>query len=67
LQNHGADEVTDQALFSQDFEQVTLEALEAERRTILGLRDRRMINDATLRRIQRDIDLAETRIKREGA
>jgi CPA1 family monovalent cation:H+ antiporter len=67
LQNHSANEPADPALFSQDFAQVTREALEVERRTILGLRDRRVINDATLRRIQRDIDLAESRFQREGA
>jgi Na+/H+ antiporter len=67
LQTNNEDETTVDALFSHDFEQVTLEALEVERRTILALRNRRVINDQTLRRIQRDIDLAETRLKREGA
>ena len=66
LQHNVADEAPSDALFSKDFQQVTLEALEAERRTILQLRNQRVINDATLRRIQRDVDLAETRLKREG-
>jgi len=66
LQHNVADEAPTDALFSEDFQQVTLEALAAERRTILQLRNQRVINDATLRRIQRDVDLAETRLKREG-
>jgi CPA1 family monovalent cation:H+ antiporter len=67
LENNNVDEEMENGLFSQDFERVTLEALEVERRTILALRDPREINDATLRRIQRDIDLAESRLKLEGA
>jgi monovalent cation/hydrogen antiporter len=66
LQNHSIDEEAPNGLFSPAFEQISLEALEAERRTILDLRNRRVINDDALRRIQRDIDLAETRLKREG-
>lgn len=53
-------------LFSKDFERLSLDALEAERQTILQLRDTRVINDEALRRIQRDIDLAEIRLKRES-
>lgn len=67
LQSNRGEENAVEAMFSRDFEEVTLEALEVERRTILALRDRRSINDQTLRRIQRDIDLAETRLKRDGA
>src|SRR5205814_8514607 len=65
LQNNVADAAPASALFSRDFEEVTREALEVERGTVLDLRNRRVINDATLRRIQRDIDLAETRLNRE--
>jgi CPA1 family monovalent cation:H+ antiporter len=39
--------------------------LKTERRTILRLRNERVINDAVLRRIQRDLDLAEGRLKHE--
>jgi monovalent cation/hydrogen antiporter len=67
LRNNTIDEDSTDALFSEDFEQLSLEALEAERQTILGLRNRRVINDEALRRIQRDIDLAEIRLKRDGA
>jgi len=41
------------------------ETLKIERRTILQLRNERVINDAVLRRIQRDLDLAEGHLKRE--
>jgi CPA1 family monovalent cation:H+ antiporter len=37
-------------------------ALQVERRTIIALRDAREINDEALRRIQRDLDLAEARL-----
>jgi monovalent cation/hydrogen antiporter len=67
LENHSADEGSPDGLFSPGFERISLEALQAERRTILELRNRRVINDDAYRRIQRDIDLAETRLKRDGA
>ncbi len=38
------------------------EALQAERRALIKLRDQRRINDETLRTVQRDIDLADARI-----
>jgi monovalent cation/hydrogen antiporter len=37
-------------------------ALNVERRTIITLRNQRVINDIALRRIQRDLDLAEARL-----
>ena len=54
-----------QGLFSADFEKLSQAALEAERRTILDLRNRLVINDEALRRIQRDIDLAEIRLQHD--
>ncbi len=39
------------------------EALTIERRTIIQLRNEYVINDEVLRRIQRDLDLAETRLR----
>jgi CPA1 family monovalent cation:H+ antiporter len=39
--------------------------LGVQRRTILDLRDRGEINDETLRRIQRDLDLEEMRLGAE--
>jgi CPA1 family monovalent cation:H+ antiporter len=44
------------------FQELQQEALRVERRTIIELRNRHVINDDALRRIQRDLDLAETRL-----
>lgn len=49
-------------LFSAQYEELSREALKVERDTILELRNQRVINDEALRRIQRDIDLAEARL-----
>jgi CPA1 family monovalent cation:H+ antiporter len=49
-------------LFSSEYERLSYEALKAERRTIVQLRNEDVINDEVLRRIQRDIDLAEARL-----
>ena len=48
--------------FSSEYEQLSQIALNQERRTIIELRNRNVINDEVLRRIQRDIDLAEARL-----
>jgi CPA1 family monovalent cation:H+ antiporter len=53
---------TPRGLFSSEYQQVLHEALLVERKTILQLRNERVINDEVLRRIQRDIDLAEARL-----
>jgi CPA1 family monovalent cation:H+ antiporter len=50
-------------LFSSEYERLSHEALQVERRTILELRNQSVINDEVLRRIQRDIDLAEARLQ----
>ena len=47
-----------------DYEQLLSEALSAERRMILQLRNKQVINDEVLRRVQRDLDLAELRLNR---
>jgi CPA1 family monovalent cation:H+ antiporter len=47
---------------SPQFERLQQEALKAERRTIIALRNQHVINDTALRRIQRDLDLAEARL-----
>lgn len=49
--------------FSSEYERLSYEALRQERRTILQLRNEDVINDEVLRRIQRDIDLAEARLQ----
>jgi CPA1 family monovalent cation:H+ antiporter len=51
-------------LFSSDYEHLASEALSVERKIILQLRNEGVINDEVLRRIQRDIDLAEARLAR---
>jgi CPA1 family monovalent cation:H+ antiporter len=49
-------------LFSEDFEELAREVLQTERDTVIQLRNEEAINDQALRRIQRDIDLAEARL-----
>jgi len=50
-------------LFSSEYEHLSYEALQVERRIILRLRNESVISDEVLRRIQRDIDLAEARLR----
>ena len=49
--------------FSVEYERLSLEALQQERRTIIELRNNDVINDEVLRYIQRDIDLAQARLQ----
>jgi len=51
-------------LYSRDFEELAREVLQTERDTVIQLRNEEAINDQALRRIQRDIDLAEARLNR---
>jgi CPA1 family monovalent cation:H+ antiporter len=44
------------------YQQLQQVALQAERKSIISLRNRHVINDDALRRIQRDLDLAEARL-----
>lgn len=44
------------------YQRLQQKALDAERDTIIRLRNQRVINDVALRRIQRDLDLAEARL-----
>jgi monovalent cation/hydrogen antiporter len=50
--------------FSSEYERLSHEALQEERKTILQLRNQNVISDEVLRRIQRDIDLAEIQLQR---
>lgn len=50
-------------LFSSEYERLSHEALKVERKTIVKLRNQDVISDEVLRRIQRDIDLAEARLR----
>jgi Na+/H+ antiporter len=45
-----------------DYRRLQQEALNVERQTIIRLRNEHVINDDALRRIQRDLDLAEARL-----
>jgi Na+/H+ antiporter len=64
LRGEGTQEKSIKRLFSRDFEELAREALEAERDTVITLRNDEIINDEAFRRIQRDIDLAEARLQR---
>ena len=44
------------------YQQLQKQALDVEREAIIRLRNQRVINDKALRRIQRDLDLAEARL-----
>jgi CPA1 family monovalent cation:H+ antiporter len=59
-----SDEESVSRLFSEDFEDLAREVLQTERDTVIQLRNEEAINDQALRRIQRDIDLAEARLRR---
>jgi CPA1 family monovalent cation:H+ antiporter len=50
-------------LFSSQYEHLSYEALNIERTTIVALRNQDVISDEVLRRVQRDIDLAEARLR----
>jgi monovalent cation/hydrogen antiporter len=50
-------------IFSSEYERLSRVALEQERRTIIRLRNEGVISDEVLRRIQRDVDLAEVRLQ----
>jgi CPA1 family monovalent cation:H+ antiporter len=50
-------------LFSSEYERLSHEALQVERGAIIELRNQNVISDEVLRRIQRDIDLAEARLR----
>jgi CPA1 family monovalent cation:H+ antiporter len=62
LRRAGPHEENVSQLFSSDFEELARELLQTERDAVITLRNEEDINDQTLRRIQRDIDLAEARL-----
>ncbi len=49
-------------LFSSEYDRLSRDTLLVERKTLLAFRNEGVINDEVLRRIQRDIDLAEARL-----
>jgi Na+/H+ antiporter len=50
-------------IFSSEFQMLSVTALQVERQIIIKLRNDGVISDEVLRRIQRDIDLAEARLR----
>jgi CPA1 family monovalent cation:H+ antiporter len=64
LRSGAQDEESVRRLFSEDFEELAREVLQTERDSVIELRNEEAINDQALRRIQRDIDLAEARLQR---
>jgi monovalent cation/hydrogen antiporter len=64
LRVEAPDEERISRLYSRDFEELAREMLQTERDTVIALRNEEAINDQALRRIQRDIDLAEARLHR---
>lgn len=48
---------------SRDLRRVRRELIEAERRTVVGLRDEGRIGEEVLYRVQRDLDLEHTRLE----
>jgi CPA1 family monovalent cation:H+ antiporter len=64
LRIEDSDEQSVGRLYSPDFEELACEMLQTERNTVIALRNEEAINDLALRRIQRDIDLAEARLRR---
>lgn len=63
LRDEAPHEDSARSLFSPDFEELAREALQTERDTVIELRNQEAISDQALRRIQRDIDLAEARLR----
>jgi len=60
---HSTEEEDDQERRSESYQRLKIELIGAERRTIIDLRNRGIINDDVMRRIQRDLDLEEVRLQ----
>ena len=55
----------DHAAETAGYERLRRETLRAERELVVSLRDRGVINDEVLHRIQRELDLEEVQLPRE--
>ncbi len=62
LHSLDAQEEERKALDHARYVELSLEAIRVERRTMIGLRDEGRINDEVLRRLERELDLSETRL-----
>jgi CPA1 family monovalent cation:H+ antiporter len=63
LRQEPSKEESEPTLFSPDFEELAREALRTERQTVIQLRNDEQLDNQAFRRIQRDIDLAEARLR----
>src|SRR5882724_11259024 len=59
-----SDENCGGGIATPQYQRLQQQALDVERQTIIRLRNQHVINDDALRRIQRDLDLAEARLTR---
>jgi len=66
LDGHDDDD-HDHAAETAGYQRLRRETLSAERRLVIALRDRGVINDEVLHRIQRELDLEEVRLPREAS
>jgi CPA1 family monovalent cation:H+ antiporter len=57
-----SDENCGGGIATPQYQRLQQQALDVERQTIIRLRNQHVINDDALRRIQRDLDLAEARL-----
>ena len=62
LASLGQAEDTDEAILHNRFLELSLEVLRVERETAIRLRNEGRINDTVLRRIERELDLNESRL-----
>ncbi len=60
---HNTEDGDDQERRAESYQRLKIELIGAERRTIIDLRNRGIINDDVMRRIQRDLDLEEVRLQ----
>jgi CPA1 family monovalent cation:H+ antiporter len=58
----GADHLEEHRARAESLRQLMQELIGVERRTVIGLRNQGEINDAALRRVERDLDLEEIRL-----
>jgi Na+/H+ antiporter len=66
LRSYEDGELSEERIFSTAYDELSMKALEAERATILKMRNEDLINDEALRNIQRDLDYAEARLRRQS-
>jgi CPA1 family monovalent cation:H+ antiporter len=58
----GSDHLEEHRARAESMQRLRQELISVERTTVIGLRDQGVINDAALRRVERDLDLEEIRL-----